>query len=207
MLLLAYIANVLISVCNNCQFWLFPFVRSKSSPKREERRLQIFILPKNLWWLEQTTSTRRLCHFTRRSQEPAGSSDHVNTQQSRFLIVNSTLWVFSLAHSIHLSITLYESSQYLEEEEGVRIKSQEGHCIFHEIKKILYCSIFTPKLLLSKYSKFAKNVLPILVVVVCLVLTLYYAMTQLCLDSKRFQIFCHLFSSELRQHWLVFSVQ
>ena len=61
-------------------------------PKREERRLQIFILPTNHWWLEQTTSTRRLCHLIRRFQEPAGhthrvqagSPDHVNIQQSRF---------------------------------------------------------------------------------------------------------------------------
>jgi hypothetical protein len=44
------------------------------------------------WWLEQTTSTRHLCHLIRRFQEPAGhthrvpagSPDNVNIQQSRF---------------------------------------------------------------------------------------------------------------------------
>ena len=69
-----------------------------SSPKREERHLQIFILPTNHWWLEQTTCTRRLCHLTRRFQEPAGhthrvpagSPDNVNIQQSRFYF-NCTL--------------------------------------------------------------------------------------------------------------------
>jgi hypothetical protein len=88
-----------------------------SSPKREERRLQIFILPTNHWWLEQTTSTRRLYHLTKRFQEPAGHTHRVPAGSPDYVREwpFNGLWLFFLSHKARIfspefNIRLYDKN-------------------------------------------------------------------------------------------------